>query len=111
MFLRHSSQEATEQAHKSNTRFDDADQFRYMARPGARSSFRSSASRDFSDAFIGGTFVLFAMLSWLFTVALFGLAVWALVFGIVDLNTVGFNGWAVAWIVIGILGILAMMKK
>ena len=47
----------------------------------------------------------------LFPLIKIGLGIWALVFGISDLVNVGFNGWAVAWIVVGAILILSGLFK
>jgi hypothetical protein len=51
-----------------------------------------------------GTLIVLAII---FSLVVFGLSVWAIVFGIMDIVNVGWNGWAVAWIVIGSFGVLS----
>lgn len=50
--------------------------------------------------------VLLALVLILVSLAILGLSVWALIFGILDLNTVGPNFWNIFWIVLGSIGIL-----
>lgn len=50
---------------------------------------------------IVGIFILAIMLN----LAVLSLSIWALVFGIIDIATVGANFWAVVWIILGVIGL------
>lgn len=47
--------------------------------------------------------ILVVLVNW----TIFGLAIWAIVFGIIDIVAVGANFWAIFWISLGSLIVLA----
>jgi hypothetical protein len=103
MFVRNSREEAALKAEaKKNLPVqpvDPREQYRYLA-PVTRS--RSTLTDAPAEFGIAATILI----NLLINIAIIGLCIWAIAFGITDIANVGVNNWAVAWIIIGIIGLI-----
>ena len=106
MFIRNTREEAvlrtvtTEQEDK-----DEKDRYT------ANNSYVRSQKRFHNDDVPVFVDFIFTALVVMFNITIFVLFVWALVFGITDINNNGFNVWAVVWIVLGAIGVISFIRR
>jgi len=109
MFIRTTTEEAEKREQEQQKIIDSIknsaknDQHRHTAQRTSFNSYRPSRAAE------TGAFALVITLTILFSLIFLALSIWAITFGIMDINNNGVNTWAVIWIILGSIGILSIV--